>query len=81
MEVEKVEVEMKTKATSGPMTCGLCNIARCNVIKAPAFKKPNKKPPEYLENGKMDQPAFERTQDSDIESFGTGSVLCCPKVA
>ena len=64
MEVEKVEVEMKTKATSGPMTCGLCNISRCNVIKAPAFKKPNKKPPEYLENGKMDQPAFERTQDS-----------------
>ena len=64
MEVEvEVEEEMKMKATSGPMTCGLCNISRCNVIKAPAFKKPNKKP-EYLENGKMDQPAFERTQDS-----------------
>ena len=69
------------EATSGLMTCGLCNISRCNVMKAPAFKMPNMTPPDYLENGKMDQPAFERTQDSVIESFGTGSVLCRRKVA
>ena len=62
--VEKVEVEMEMGAIGSPMTCGLCNISRCYVIKAPALKMPNVKPPEYLENGKMDQPAFERTQDS-----------------